>query len=426
MSYLILFKNLNIQKKIGVLFVISLLFINQYVWLEFFDSDGFLKPVAKLRILFIDFLLLSIGLFLFFYKFSIKNIFQKFLYIFYILFTIEIFSLITLKTLFSSHTGIINNTSLVPKYVPDLRSDYKPNVDHHLVNEHGFRYGGTEKKTNTLRIMCVGGSTTWSTGVIDPDPCYPQALEIYLKSKGFDVEVINAGVPYHTSLDVLMRLITKGIFYQPDLLLIHTGINDIGPLTSPERYENDYTHWRKVGFSNNKIFKKLWDDFPSSFFRLFILMYLNPSYDYSVSIQTSEIKHEMLSKTLINQSRLNGFKKYFQGIINIAHSNGITPITILANNDQRRIGSFAKQFSKKENIDYAIERSNNAQSLLNAAMDSISTFEGVSILPFNQFQPSKASYWKDSCHLNAQGIIEKATFIGNYLINEIKLPRVKE
>ena len=82
MSYLILFKNLNIQKKIGVLFVISLLFINQYVWLEFFDSDGFLKPVAKLRILFIDFLLLSIGLFLFFYKFSIKNIFQKFLYIF--------------------------------------------------------------------------------------------------------------------------------------------------------------------------------------------------------------------------------------------------------------------------------------------------------------------------------------------------------
>ena len=39
--------------------------------------------------------------------------------------------------------------------------------------------------------------------------------------------------PYHTSLDVLMRLITKGVFYNPDLLLIHTGINDVGPLTSP-------------------------------------------------------------------------------------------------------------------------------------------------------------------------------------------------
>ena len=83
-------------------------------------------------------------------------------------------------------------------------------------------------------------------------------------------------------------------------------------------------------------------------------------------------------------------------------------------------------FPKKKILIKAIERSNNAQSLLNAAMDSISTFEGVSILPFNQFQPSKASYWKDSCHLNAEGIIEKATFIGNYLINEIKLPSLNE
>ena len=105
---------------------------------------------------------------------------------------------------------------------------------------------------------------------------------MYLISKGYNVEVINSGVPYHTSLDALMRLITKGVFYNPDLLLIHTGINDIGPLTSPKKYKNDYTHWRKVGFRSNNIFKKLWDDFPSSFFRLFLLMYLNPSHDYSI------------------------------------------------------------------------------------------------------------------------------------------------
>ena len=91
-------------------------------------------------------------------------------------------------------------------------------------------------------------------------------------------------------------------------------------------------------------------------------MYLNPSYDYSISIQTSEIKHEMLSTTEINKNRFNGFKQYFKGILSIAKANNIQPITILANNDQRRDGSFAKQFSKKENIEYAIERSNNAQS----------------------------------------------------------------
>ena len=97
-------------------------------------------------------------------------------------------------------------------------------------------------------------------------------------------------------------------------------------------------------------------------------MYLNPSYDYSISIQTSEIKHEMLSTTDINQNRLNGFKQYFKGILILQKQITYKNITILANNDQRRDGSFAKQFSKKENIEYAINRSNNAQYLLNTVM----------------------------------------------------------
>jgi len=154
-------------------------------------------------------------------------------------------------------------------------------------------------------------------------------------------------------------------------------------------------------------------------------MYLNPSYDYSISIQTSEIKHELLSKTLVNQNRLIGFKKYFSGIINIAKANNINPITILGNLDASRNGSFAKQFSKKENIEYAINRSNNAQFLLNTVMDSISVNEGVDIIPFNEFKPSKLSHWKDSCHLNSEGTKEKATYIGDYLIKKIKLPTLK-
>ena len=424
MFYINAIKNLTTQKKIGVLFIISLIFINQYVWLAFFDSDGFLKPVAKARILFVNCLLFLTGLSLYFLKFDYKIFFKKSLYVLYLFISIEILSFIAIRVLFPFYFEK-KDTDLVARYVPDLRSDYKPNKMHPSVNEHGFRYGGNQKKSNAFRIMCIGGSTTWSTGVVaDTDPCYPEALEVYLRSQGFDVELINAGVPYHSSLDVLMRLITKGLFYNPDLLLIHTGINDVGPLTSPQKYKADYTHWRKVGFSNNKFFKKLWDDFPSSLFRLFILMYLNPSHDYSLSIQTSEIKHEMLSKTLVNQNRLIGFKKYFSAIISIAKANNMTPITILANNDQRRDGSFAKQFSKKENIEYAINRSNNAQYFLNTVMDSISNSEKINIIPFNEFKPSKKHYWKDSCHLNPKGTKEKAMFIGDYLIKNIRMPAI--
>ena len=57
-SSLTMFKKLSTQKKIGLILIVSCVFANQYVWLEFFDSDGFL-PVAKLRILFVELLLLQ-------------------------------------------------------------------------------------------------------------------------------------------------------------------------------------------------------------------------------------------------------------------------------------------------------------------------------------------------------------------------------
>ena len=76
-SYLTMFQKLSTQKKIGAILIISCAFINQYVWLEFFDSDGFLKPVSKLRILFVDLLLLTVGLSLFFLKFNYKNLLKK-------------------------------------------------------------------------------------------------------------------------------------------------------------------------------------------------------------------------------------------------------------------------------------------------------------------------------------------------------------
>ena len=155
-------------------------------------------------------------------------------------------------------------------------------------------------------------------------------------------------------------------------------------------------------------------------------MYLNPSHDYSLFIQTSKIKHEMLSRTVVTKDRIFGFKKYFSGIINIAKANNIKPVIILANNDQRRDGSFAKQSSKRENIKYAINRSNNSQYLLNTVMDSIFAYEGLDVIPFNEFKPSKLSYWKDSCHLNSEGTKEIATFIGDYLIKRIKLPSLKK
>ena len=54
-------------------------------------------------------------------------------------------------------------------------------------------------------------------------------------------------------------------------------------------------------------------------------------------------------------------------------------------------------------------------------MDSISKVNDVKIVPFNEFQPSSNNYWLDHCHLNKEGIKEKAKFVGNFLIKEYSL-----
>ena len=328
-----------------------------------------------------------------------------------------------IKIIFHSKDGLeeqINHftSNNVTRFVPDLRSDYKPNSEHPEVNIHGFRFGGKQHSEDSYRIMCIGGSTTWGDGAPDSTDTYPAQLEIYLKSKGYDVNVINAGVPYHTSLDALMRFITKGIYYKPDMLLIHTGLNDNGPVQSPYNYEADYSHWREVGFSEDRLFKNLWHDFPFSFTRLFFIYAFDFELDNSLSHQTSNVAVEYLAKSKINKKRTAGLENYFSSIIAIAKANNIIPITIKANNDQYRANSYVMKNFINENHDYAITRENQATLLNNSIMDSISKINNVKIIPFDKFQASSDKFWLDHCHLDKSGIREKAIFIGDFLIKE--------
>ena len=421
-----LFKNLPIHKKFGFLFLITILVFNQYVWLWIFDNDGYLKEINKIRFSIINFGSLVIGLSLIFIDFKIKVIAKKVFFFIYILLFLELCSYLAIKMLLIKDLTLRDRIKSVTsndisKYTPDLRSDYKPNKFHKEVNPFGFRFGGKKNSKGSIRIMCVGGSTTWGDGAKDSTTTYPAQLEYYLKSKGYNVDVINAGVPYHTSLDMLMRFISKGIYFKPDILLIHTGLNDNGPAQSPYTYKPDYSHWRKVGHNNNKILKDLWHDFPFSISRLFFLFYFNFEPATSLSIQTSSVPDELSAKNVIKKERTEGFKNYFSTIITIAKANKIIPITIKVNNDHNRENSYAKRFYKDEALDYAIERDKITTQLHNFILDSISVANEIRIIPFDKFQPTSTEYWYDNCHLNEDGIREKAVFIGQYLAQEFKV-----
>ncbi len=419
------------MKKIIKFSFYPILVFNYFAWIYTFDWDNKIN-YGSLFLIFNIVYYIYIK-FLFYSKKEFKGLVKKTFFIIYFITSIEFFSYATIKLIIILHEPLsdrikyaLDDLDHQSKHISwmtsDLRSDYKPNIFSPLVNKYGYRLGGKKTPDDIFKIMCIGGSTTWGPTVRDSSSSYPGQLKKYLTTNGYNIEVVNAGVPYHTSLDVLMRLLTKGVYYKPDMALIHTGGNDIGPLASPYEYKPDYSHWRDVGYINRtNLFKKLWINMPLSSVRLFLIYFLKPGEGDKSSHQTTLNKEILASKTPINKTRTMGFENYFSTIIATLKHNNIIPVTILFNDQQTRLNSKSNEYFYGDELEYSIKRRGRAIKLHNSIMDSISILNEVKVIEFNKFEPSEESSWIDGSHLDSIGIKEKAEFIGQYLVKHFSL-----
>jgi lysophospholipase L1-like esterase len=102
------------------------------------------------------------------------------------------------------------------------------------INQKGYRGREfeAEKPEGTVRIMFYGGSSVFDSHATD-DQDWPHRIEKLLHDRGLkQVEVINAGIPGHASIDAVGRLLTEGQRFHPDYLVLYTGWNDIKTLHS--------------------------------------------------------------------------------------------------------------------------------------------------------------------------------------------------
>jgi hypothetical protein len=109
-----------------------------------------------------------------------------------------------------------------------------------------------EKPAGTYRILCLGGSTTYGL-VKNARNTFPAQLQRllnqHLDSLHIDckrIECLNAGISGATTAEILTHYIFKWKYLKPDLIIVHTGINDaIMYLTiCHSQYQPDY-HNRK-------------------------------------------------------------------------------------------------------------------------------------------------------------------------------------
>jgi len=85
------------------------------------------------------------------------------------------------------------------------------------------------KAPGTVRIMAVGGSTTFGSYISDNEHTYPAVLERLLEKEfpKHNIEVINTAVPGYNTTNSLIHLITRLVYYEPDIVMIYHAINDI-------------------------------------------------------------------------------------------------------------------------------------------------------------------------------------------------------
>jgi len=87
----------------------------------------------------------------------------------------------------------------------------------------------TAKRPSTVRIMAIGSSTTFDPGVTSDTLAWPARLQFWLQQRlpSRPVEVINAGVPGYRVVDDLIRFQMDLFRYQPDVIIIYEGHNDL-------------------------------------------------------------------------------------------------------------------------------------------------------------------------------------------------------
>jgi|TARA_B100001971_G_scaffold214366_1_gene251355 uncharacterized protein YjbI with pentapeptide repeats/lysophospholipase L1-like esterase len=209
--------------------------------------------------------------------------------------------------------NVITDTSMVKpsSNILDTTSFFEVEADHisekdrefpelYNINSEGFR--GPEfmknKPDNTYRIIAVGDSTTFGTGVTDENT-WPTILEKKLQnlSKSKNIEVINAASGIAMSFKQSKLIKEKLIDYEPDLIIAFGGQSDV-ICKMPEQITKDHIESKEVKTklcgiyspdSYDKIYAERWSEIcrvgeKNGFDAVFILQPV-PSFDKILSDQ---------------------------------------------------------------------------------------------------------------------------------------------
>lgn len=261
-----------------------------------------------------------------------------------------------------------------------------------------------------IHIFAMGGSTTNSYPYVkENEKIWTQILQDKLsKFLNKKVLVSNAGLSSATSQELLIHFLQNGIYYKSDLIIIHTGGNDVGSLIFPD-YKTDYSHIR----SSSSGFERKYEKFilkHSFFLRIFYSFWLNENGIYkSYPFNPSKINNSEIIKK-VKQNKSPAFKKNLSIITREAINNGSNVLFVgyLQDTEKNRILKF-----KEKSIEKAYTIGVNKHHLI---MKNIANKYDQYFL---KLEPKKyENFFLDQTHLNENGHKKKADDIYEFILKK--------
>jgi len=236
-----------------------------------------------------------------------------------------------------------------------------------------------EKKRNTIRIICFGGSTTLNVRN-KKGWCYSKLLQERLSKKypHLVIEVLNAGGDGFSSAHTLVNFSLRCLELKPDIITIYENINDL---------------------SANYYGKEILSDYSNKYLTYDFLAYRHRYGFWGSLLRYSYLARFINSRTSffrnmanIDMDRRRDFKKgeeYFRNnlrsIIAIAKANNIYPI-------------LATQGAKKS------LRKDKGFSAYNEIIKEVGRKEGVCVVDIAENFLNDDKFFLDEVHLEAEGV----------------------
>jgi len=272
-----------------------------------------------------------------------------------------------------------------------------------------------EKPPGTYRILALGGSTTLSWPYIkDPNRTWTAQVEAGLSRRfpGRKFEVINAGLPYGTSAELLAGYMFRHRYLKPDLVIIHEGGNDVSPLMF-ENYNPEYTHFRASGVSvfagrlarlllHSNVFRLLY----SSFWKGVPSVYVSEPYDLGLIPPDLALKR-------VQETYPLGFERNIDLLVRTIKQDGARVLLVgfVAAREENMAKNRPDLAGLGKAIALGIDKDLRVLEQIGARYDV--PYLSPAAVEF------KDEWFLDSCHLTPEGEKAKADWILGGVVNMI-------